>query len=355
MDGSGNHDDLAQSFRSWLCQRLDIPALDLSDFEVPGHGGMSHDSLLCSARWSGDQGPRQLELVVRIEPAEPHIFPRYDLSAQARVMQLLKEHTQIPVPKVLWSESDSAVLGRPFFVMERVAGEVPSDNPPFLVGGWLHDATPQEQATAQSSLVDQLAGLHRLDWQELGFDFLDRAQFGALGLDQDLGYWRHYLDWMSEDGELPVLEAVYEWCAKHAPTQTGPTVLNWGDARYGNVIYGEDFWPAAIIDWEMALLGPAEIDLGWFLFLHDTALMWLKDLPGFVGREELVSFYAKALGRELRDLHFFEVWAGFRAAAIRARLVQCDYQRGVCKDLKQQERSPVVLSLRRLIELPEAK
>jgi aminoglycoside phosphotransferase (APT) family kinase protein len=316
---------------------------------------MSHDTLLCNARWTDASGPRQLELVVQIEPAGPSLFPGYDLAAQARVMERLRAESSIPVPKVLWSVSDPAVLGRPFCVMERVAGRVPSDNPPFLLGGFLHDASPDEQATAQRSLVEQLASLHRLKWRELGFEFLDRPQFGRPGLEQDLGYWRHYLDWASEDAALPVLEAAYEWCVKHAPATTGPAVLNWGDARYGNVIYGADFRPAALIDWEMALLGPAEIDLGWFIFLHNTALMWLKDLPGFLGQSELVELYVRELGREVRHLHFFEVWAGFRAAAISARMIQCDYQRGDCKDLKQQERTPVARSLRRLIDLPESE
>ena len=61
-----------------------------------------------------------------------------------------------------------------------------------------------------------------------------------------------------------------------------------------------------------------------------------------------------SVGREVRDLHFFEAWAGFRAAAIRARMTQCDYQRGACEDLKRQEQNPVAMSLRRLLQLPEA-
>ena len=105
----------------------------------------------------------------------------------------------------------------------------------------------------------------------------------------------------------------------------------------------------------MAILGPAEIDFGWFLFLQNTALMWLKNLPGFRGEAELVELYTSELGREVQDLHFFEAWAGFRAAAIGARMIACGYQRGDYKDLKQQERTPTMLSLRRLIDLPEAR
>ena len=40
-----------------------------------------------------------------------------------------------------------------------------------------------------------------------------------------------------------------------------------GDARIGNVLY-EGFTPVAVLDWEMAALGPRGLDLGWLVFLH---------------------------------------------------------------------------------------
>ena len=42
----------------------------------------------------------------------------------------------------------------------------------------------------------------------------------------------------------------------------GPDVLSWGDARIGNIIYA-GFEPAAVLDWEMAALGPRELDVSW--------------------------------------------------------------------------------------------
>jgi aminoglycoside phosphotransferase (APT) family kinase protein len=337
------------NFQRWLGEKLDAADVALSGFEVPAHGGMSHDTVLCDASWSQGGAPHEQRLVVRIEPSGPFVFPRYDLEAQCRVMRILGERTDVPVPPVLWSETSPDVLGRPFAVMERVEGPVPADDPPFLLKGWLHDAAPAEQSIAQQSVVEALARLHRLDWKALGLGFLDRGEFGAPGLDQEFGYWRHYLDWASQDRELPVLEAAFDWCAAKRPSDPGPLVLNWGDARIGNVIYGDDFRPAAILDWEMAMLGPAELDLGWFLFIHDTALMWLKELPGFRERSAVIDLYQERLGREVRDLRFFEAWAGLRAAAIRAQIVRRDFERGACEDLSQQERSPVVKSLQRVI------
>ena len=105
----------------------------------------------------------------------------------------------------------------------------------------------------------------------------------------------------------------------------------------------------------MTMLGPAELDLGWLLFIHETALIWLKDLPGFRDRAGVIALYQQQLGREVRDLHFYQAWAGLRAAAIRAQIVRRDYESGACSDLSQQERNPVATSLRRLIDLPGPK
>ena len=44
-------------------------------------------------------------------------------------------------------------------------------------------------------------------------------------------------------------------------------MLNWGDARVGNILY-RDFAPIAVLDWEMATVGPREVDLAWMIFLH---------------------------------------------------------------------------------------
>ena len=46
-------------------------------------------------------------------------------------------------------------------------------------------------------------------------------------------------------------------------------MLNWGDARVGNILY-RDFAPIAVLDWEMATVGPREVDLAWMIFLHDV-------------------------------------------------------------------------------------
>jgi aminoglycoside phosphotransferase (APT) family kinase protein len=334
-------------FVDWLAARVGAP-VDVKGVTTPQHGGMSHDTLLLDATWDGTTHG----LVVRAEPVGPPIFPEYDLATEHAVMAALHEKTGVPVPAVRWFEDDTAVLGRRFFVMDRVDGEVPSDNPPFLLGGFLFDAPHDHQGDAQRAVVDVLAAIHRVDWESLGLaETLDRSAFGRHpGLDQEIGYWRAYLDWAASDGPLPVLEAVFDWCIAQRLEEPEPA-LCWGDARYGNIVFA-DLVPVAVLDWEMAMLGPPELDLGWFVFLHETALMWMPDLPGFGSRGDVIRRYELSLGREVVNLRWYEVWAGMRAAAIQAQLVRRAHVLGHVPDLSGREQTAAVASLRRLVDLP---
>ena len=64
----------------------------------------------------------------------------------------------------------------------------------------------------------------------------------------------------------PLIERTFDWLDAHAPRRLRP-VFNWGDSRIGNMLW-RDFEPVAVLDWEMATVGPREIDLAWMIFLH---------------------------------------------------------------------------------------
>jgi aminoglycoside phosphotransferase (APT) family kinase protein len=44
-------------------------------------------------------------------------------------------------------------------------------------------------------------------------------------------------------------------------------VLRWGDVRLGNIVFGDDLEPRAILDWDMAAVGVPEHDVAWFTML----------------------------------------------------------------------------------------
>ena len=332
--------ELHDRFATWLSERVGARAT-LAPFVVPGHGGFSNGTFVTAADWGdGERG-----LVLRLAPAGPGLFPDYDLDRQARVVQVLRAHTDVPVPEVLWTESDVAALGRPFYVMARVDGRIPPDRPGYQFQGWVKDASPDEQARVLDAGLGAIAAIHRVDWERAGLGFLDRPEHGDRALAQELGYWRAYLDWASGDERFDALEAIWEWCLSHRPPEPSARGLVWGDARLGNMVYAEDLSVRAVFDWEMALLGPAELDLGWYLFLERLALQFTERLPGFLDPDDMVTRYEARLGRRLEHLDWYETWGGFRAACIQIPLVTLAHAHGEAPDLSGRGENPLTATL----------
>ena len=279
--------------------------------------GQSGETLLVDAAWRDDDGDHVDALVVRLPPPGDGLFPAYDLAKQVRVQNLLRPRG-IPVPAFAVFEPDDGWIDAPFMVMARVPGRALLSRPSFLREGWLHDASPDQQRSLHAAFVDVLADLHRLDLATLDCAFLARP--GGPTLAGELAWWDEYLQWAS-DGEPPIdLAEAMAWCRQHAPTTEPAPSLLWGDVQLVNAVFHDSLRPAALLDWEMAAIAPAEVDLGWFL-----AVQGLKaagdggDLPGFLGHDEIVSRHARRLGRELLDLRWFEAFAIVRAASIRVR------------------------------------
>ncbi len=334
-------DGFVARFTSWLGKRLDVASVHIGALERPKQGGLSNETILVDCDWGS--GPRGL--VVRLAPEGRGLFPKYDLRAQSRVMEALRAHSAVPVPTVLWFEADGGVLGRPFVVMDRVAGRIPSDNPGYHFDGWVKDLPAGAQARLLDESLATLAEIHRVDWTIAGLGFLP-----GIGLDRELAYWRDYLDWAADGERFPVIDRTYEWCASHRPRHEPPAGLVWGDTRLGNIVYGDDLSIRAVLDWEMATLGPAELDLGWYLFLERTALQFAEQLPGFPDRAGTIGIYERHMGRSVVDIDWYEIWGGLRSAAIMIPLGAQLHALGLVPDTWRGD-NPVTQLLAQLIDL----
>jgi aminoglycoside phosphotransferase (APT) family kinase protein len=226
---------------------------------------------------------------------------------------------------VHWYEEDDAWLDAPFFVMDRVAGEVQPDVPPYWQQGWLHDAPPQRQAALWRSAVETVAAINTLDWRAAGLEFL-AAQY-PVGFDGRLQYYDEALRWASQDEPNPIAEAARQWLVAHRPSGPETLRLSWGDARLGNLIF-RGLSTAGVIDWEMASIGHPLQDLGWW-FLVERALLGDAHtgdpadpcgLPGFPSKDETVALWGELTGLPTDDFAYYEVFAGFRFAVHLQRL-----------------------------------
>ena len=243
-------------------------------------------------------------------------------------MDLVRAHTDVPAPEVVWYEPDTKWLGTPFLVMRRIDGEAPPDIPPYVFGGWMMDATPEQRTRLQNSSVGVIARLHEITPETHDLAFLAQPAHGESPLDQQLGYQRWYYEWAREGVSYPLIERTFQWLDDNRPVE-GPTVLNWGDARIGNILY-RDFEPVAVLDWEMATVGPAEIDIAWMVFLHrffNDLAREVRDAraPRLHGaRRGRTRVRADDRGERSSPLDWFEVFAG---AAVRGRVDPYEHPR----------------------------
>jgi aminoglycoside phosphotransferase (APT) family kinase protein len=315
---------LSAGLVEWLIQSLgDGAQPEIVELQTPSSSGFSNETILATARWSQGDERAEHQLVLRLEPTRHQLLLDDDFTLQYRVMQALQAQSSVPVPRLRRFIEDPSFLGAPFFVMAHVDGRVPSDDPPYGVEGWLQEATKQEQATLWWSGIETLAAIHQLDWKGLGLGFLADDPYGAAGLERNLNYYRAFLEWATEDRPQPMAEATWDWLTANRPEEPGDPVLSWGDSRIGNIIW-KDFRPQAVLDWKMASLGPPELDLGWWLYFDRmlTEGLGVERPSGFPTHDETIARYELLIGREVQDLHWYQIFAGFRAAVITCRVAK---------------------------------
>jgi aminoglycoside phosphotransferase (APT) family kinase protein len=310
---------LRERLEDWLGRHLGAGSDPLvRDVVGTAANGMSSDTVLFRARWREQDGTSRDEaLVARIAPdaADVPVFPSYDMSGQFEAIRLVQRHSTAPVPAPRWAEPDASVLGAPFFVMERVDGQIPPDVLPYTFGGnWLYDASAEEQQRLQTTTIDAIAALHAVDDAPRRFAFLERDESGGTHLRRHVAHTRAWYEMVAADGGAsPVVERGFDWLERHWPAHEGDAVLSWGDARIGNVIY-RDFAPAALLDWEMAGLGPRELDVAWLLFAHEVfeelaGMLALPGMPDFLRADDVCERYTAVSGHEPRDVDFYRRYA----------------------------------------------
>lgn len=313
---------------AYLTERLPAGADPVvSEISSPSASGMSSETLLFDVTSTEADGARATRgYVGRMAPSESDVptFPSYDMAMQAGVMRLAAG-AGVPVPTVRWLETDPAVLGAPFFVMDRLEGRVPADVPPYLAAGWVFDAKPEERRRMLDATVEAIAKIHAIDVEAHDVDFLEFQVPGDTPLERHVGNQRAYYDWIAKRRRSPLIERAFSFLESEWPAETS-RVVSWGDSRIGNVMYASDgFEPVAILDWEMAGLGTRELDLGWLAFMHTFfqklfEAMGAPGLPDFLRAEDIAETYARVTGHTVEDLRWYQTYGALRHAIIMSRI-----------------------------------
>ncbi len=259
--------------------------------------GASNDTVGFDARVHSPDGDFEVPLVLRPERPDGILAP-YDVSTQFRVMRALSR-TPVPVPAVAWYEPDAAVLGVPFYVMQRVRGET---LPLFWYG-----QSPRLDAAAEA-----LAAVHAVDWRAAGLDFLLPPDGGPLTpLVAELAPWRARAERL-RIARAPLLVALGEWLRANEPADARFALLH-GDPNPGNYLFrGNEV--VAVLDWEVAGIGDPRADLGFYAGLH--TVFGGMGMPG--SRTLLSDAYERVTGTPQRDLEYYEAGGLYRMAVVMA-------------------------------------
>ena len=317
-------DQIRRQLVDWFPSVLPANASDIVVGEIggPGGTGFSSDTLIFNLGYRTAGQSVERGLVARIKPSGFQLFPEYDLPAQYGVMKAL-HGSGIPVPEMLWEEKTGSVIGDPFYLMEKIDGLCPADNPPFTAEGWLKEMNAADQTILWKGYLDTLVKIHCLDPVELKLDFLRMPALGKTPLDQELAFYDNFYRWAYGEGAHPYVEPALAWLHENRPPEPEKPSLVWGDARIGNMIF-QGPRGVAVIDWEMARLGDPMMDLGWGLFLdrYHTEGNGLAKLPGFFTREETIDYYVEQSGASADHVAYYEVLAGMRFTVILIRLAK---------------------------------
>ncbi|MGO9156123.1 phosphotransferase family protein [Mycobacterium sp.] len=348
--------DLAtKKLTDWLSAKLPgAHDVIVTDVKEPGSSGLSNETVLFTATWQEGEVQQIREMVARVQPHGPGMYPEYDLSKQATVIKALADKSPVRVPTVYFFEDEPGVFGAPFLVMERIDGRIPADDPPFTAAGWVLDLTAEQRRRMWHNGLDALATIHSVDWRALGLDFLDTPE-NRSGLDADLAWCRRTFEWAAEGEPNPTIEAALDWLDKHRPGGDQPNVLNWGDARVGNIIFSDELAAAGVIDWEAVVLASREQDLGWWLFniRHHTQGVGLPLPDGVPDRDQTIEQYQRITGHRVQNIDYYEALAGTRLAIFMVRAAHMMIPAGLLPpDSPMAQSNPASQLVAKLLGLP---
>ena len=256
------------------------------------------------------------ELVLRRPPVGVQVKSGHDMHREHRVLCALAP-VYPPAPKPLAFCEDEAVLGAPFYVMERRQGVILRRQMPAGLG-----VTPSKLRAMCLRLVDTLADLHAVDYEAAGLGDLGKPE----------GYARRQVEgWIeryekAKTHDVPMMDEIGKWLVGRIP-ETGDATLVHNDFKFDNVMLdpADPTKVVAVLDWEMCTLGDPLMDLGttlgyWVEAGDDPRWKFLAFGPtygaGALTRQELAERYAERTGRDVSNMLFYYCFALQKIATI---------------------------------------
>jgi aminoglycoside phosphotransferase (APT) family kinase protein len=274
-----------------------------------------------------------MEYVLRRPPLGPVAPKSHDMGREYKVLSVLYKAYPLAPRAFLYSE-DKEVVGAPFLVMERRKGIViRKEMPPRFRNN------PQLNRRMSAMIVDALASLHQVDAKAIGLDTLGKPEgFMERQVSGWAGRWE-----AAKTAEVPRFYEIHEWLKARIPQKPRASLVH-NDYKLDNMMVSADdpATPVAVFDWDMCTMGDPLADvgtlLGYWIEAGDgparTAFPTMPTLePGWYTRREVSEHYARRTGIDVRDLHFYEVFANWKTAVV-IQQIYVRFHRGQTQDVR---------------------
>lgn len=256
-----------------------------------------------------------VELVLRRAPLGEVARGGHDMQREFRVLSRLWQEYPL-APRAFHYCADPAVMGKPFFVMERRHGHVPRDSWP---ASWPEDSTLL-RSTAARSLVAAVGDLHRIDPAAVGLgDFGHPDGF----VERQLAGWAQRWE-AARTRDVADMDLALALLSSDVPLPQAACVLH-NDFKLDNTMLGDDGHLVAVFDWDMSTTGDPLVDIGTMLaYWAEPGAATYPILGGseavtpasYLSRDDLLQQYATATGFELSRIRFYEGLALYRITVI---------------------------------------
>jgi len=315
-------EELRSRLNGWFSTQLPAGAghvrVDGVDQVAVGH---SAETLLVTLGWRDGDREQVRDLVLRLRPPVPGLLEPYDLGRQYAILRAL-EPTPVRSPRVFWHEASGEVLGREFYVMERLEGTVYERTvPPEL------EASPERLRNMSRGIVEQIAAIHLVDRERAGLGFLGD---GHGFLDRELEHWAAEMHRVQR-ATLPALERLLSELRAQQPPQSRTVTLVHGDPKPGNFAFVDDR-VNAVFDWELTAVGDPLADIGW-AEVNWTTPGSFTNRRGALTTDELVARYEALTGIDVVHREWYRAFQGFKMVVIMLVAAML-FDAGVTDDLR---------------------
>jgi aminoglycoside phosphotransferase (APT) family kinase protein len=309
---AGEELDLAALGR-YLREHLS-PQSTETEIEIEQFPG-GHSNLTYLVRY-GDQ-----EFVLRRPPVGPVAPTAHNMPREYKLLSVIDPHFPLAPRPILLCE-DPAIIGVPFYLMERRRGFIVRFEVPEQIGDDL-----ELRRRLSEAVVDTMIALHAVDIYSTGIVEIGKPEgFVTRQVRGWADRWQR-----SKTSELPEMDQVIQWLADRIPPDApnSATIVH-NDFKLDNIMLDEDD-PArivAVLDWEMSTVGDPLIDVGLLLTYwtmqgeaktsadSNRSLRAVTNGPGWLTRKEIIERYETKTGRDLSRIVFYETFARFKVAVV---------------------------------------